>query len=145
MTGWESCYIHPQWEMILSVYVDDFKMAGPSANLAAGWSLIRSKIKMDDPTNMEHFLGCTHRSGHAKLDSGVVVRTMTYDMQCFLEACLDLYTSLTGKPPKFRPVPTPFLEEGPHEAGVAVADGPWTECPYCAGRFPDATFARMSS
>ena len=41
---------------------------------------------------------------------------MTYDMQCFLEACLDLYTSLTGKPPKFRPVPTPFLEEGPHEA-----------------------------
>ncbi len=64
------------------VYVDDFKMAEPVENMEKGWVLIRPKIKMDDPTDFKHFLGCTNIEGQAELEfSGKTVRTMTYDME----------------------------------------------------------------
>ena len=46
---WRSTYWHPELKLLLMVYVDDFKMAGPSANFAKGWSLIRQKVKTDEP------------------------------------------------------------------------------------------------
>ena len=42
--GWECCFVHNTLQLVLSVYVDDFKMAGKSGNLSRGWDLIRSKI-----------------------------------------------------------------------------------------------------
>ena len=46
---WRSTYWHPELKLLLMVYVDDFKMSGPSANFAKGWSMIRQKIKTDEP------------------------------------------------------------------------------------------------
>ena len=46
---WRGTYWHPELKLLLMVYVDDFKMAGPSANFAKGWSMIRQKIKIDEP------------------------------------------------------------------------------------------------
>ena len=43
---------------MLIVYVDDFKLAGPKANLAKGWQLIGSKIKMEPAQPVGRFLGC---------------------------------------------------------------------------------------
>jgi hypothetical protein len=43
---------------LLIVYVDDFKLAGPKANLAKGWQLIGSKIKMEPAQPVGRFLGC---------------------------------------------------------------------------------------
>ena len=37
--------------LLLVVYVDDFKLSGPRANLAQGWSLMASKIKLDPPSS----------------------------------------------------------------------------------------------
>ena len=49
--GWECLFVHYELRMVLSVYVDDFKMAGPKENLAKAWDLIRSHgIKLDEPT-----------------------------------------------------------------------------------------------
>ena len=42
------------------VHVDDFKMAGPSANFAKGWSMIRQRIKADEPHAVTKCLGCEH-------------------------------------------------------------------------------------
>ena len=36
-------------QLMLMVYVDDFKMSGPAKNLDHGWKLLRSGIEMDDP------------------------------------------------------------------------------------------------
>ena len=58
--------------MFLIVYVDDFKLSGPKANLKEGWNLIRhgpngnKGIDIDDPVSLEseageNFLGCRHR------------------------------------------------------------------------------------
>ena len=56
--------MHKDLKLVLLVYVDDFKMSGSKENMQAGWELIRTKIKMDDPTPIGKFLG----GGHAKID-----------------------------------------------------------------------------
>ena len=38
---WECCYTHRGLGLVLSVYVDDFKMAGKTENLARGWETMK--------------------------------------------------------------------------------------------------------
>ena len=58
--NWRSCFWHPKLQLHLVVYVDDFKLSGPTENLAEGWRLIREHIKTDDPHPLDQFLGCKH-------------------------------------------------------------------------------------
>ena len=58
--AWPSVFFHPKLKLLLAVYVDDFKMAGPKENMARGWELIGSKIDMDTPTPVGRYLGCDH-------------------------------------------------------------------------------------
>ncbi|MFM7980221.1 MAG: hypothetical protein ACKPKO_12980, partial [Candidatus Fonsibacter sp.] len=37
---WPSCYYNAKLSLMLSVYVDDFKLAGPKNNILVGWSCI---------------------------------------------------------------------------------------------------------
>ena len=46
---WQSIFYHPELDLLLVIYVDDFKMAGPTNNLAKGWKTIESVIDMDPP------------------------------------------------------------------------------------------------
>ena len=93
------------------VYVDDFKLAGPAKNLAAGWALIRSKIKTDPPHPVDIFLGCKHTQFTRKLpDTGVQVRGIEYDLSDFLVSCVDRYKDL-AKVTVMRRASTPFLAE----------------------------------
>lgn len=55
-------FVHKHLQMILSVYSDDFQMAGPENNLKNAWSLTRDVIAMDDPTNPSKYLGCVHET-----------------------------------------------------------------------------------
>ncbi len=61
--GWEQCFWHSELKLILIVYVDDFKMAGPEENLAKGWKLISEEIKLDEPTPLTRYLGCDQDFG----------------------------------------------------------------------------------
>ena len=54
---WSSCYFHDQLKLFLVLYVDDFKLAGPKANLAEGWKIITSGLHMQPPTALVYFLG----------------------------------------------------------------------------------------
>ncbi len=69
MNPWRSCYFHEELNLFLIVYVDDFKMAGTQGNLSKGWQLLRMPtdtspgIQMEDPTAVNRFLGCEHRTG----------------------------------------------------------------------------------
>ncbi len=65
--AWPSTYFHKKLECMLSVCVDDFKMAGPASNLAEGWSLIGKHIQIESPTAPGHFLGCTHEIFEAEI------------------------------------------------------------------------------
>ena len=49
-------------KMMLSVYVDDLLLSGPSENHAAIWTLIRGHgVEIEDPEPLSRFLGRYHR------------------------------------------------------------------------------------
>ena len=58
--AWPSVFLHPKRKLLLAVYVDDFKLAGPKENMARGWELIGSKIDMDTPSPAGRYLSCDH-------------------------------------------------------------------------------------
>ena len=58
--GWECLYIHRKEQLFLSVYVDDFKMAGVAKNLKPMWDKLKTKMDLDPPTPLSGgvYLGC---------------------------------------------------------------------------------------
>ena len=93
------------------IYVDDFKMAGPADAVKACWELLRKDIKMSDPEQVNHVLGCSHKIGSHSSASGTAVRTMTYDMKSFFEQCIVNYEELAGPGFELSNANTPFVEE----------------------------------
>ena len=96
-------------QLMLMVYVDDFKMSGPAKNLDKGWKLLRSGIDMDDPYPLDRCLGCIHH-----IRSGVVnhknVQIIEYDVCDFMQQCVHAYKNACGEPDmQLRKVDTPFL------------------------------------
>ena len=53
--------MHPANQLFLSVYVDDFKMAGKTENLAPMWKELNKRIELDPPVplNGTTYLVCT--------------------------------------------------------------------------------------
>ena len=70
MPSWRSVYYHEELRVLLVVYVDDFKMAGPPEGIAEAWELIRQKLRVEDPTPFGLFLGCRHEMGETRLSPG---------------------------------------------------------------------------
>ncbi len=120
MPDWPSTFFHSKLKLLLVIYVDDLKLAGPKQNLKAGWDLIRSKITTEDPTAASgtKFLGCMHTSYERYVLDGVnpisgtvasgdteqpnsnrktiKVRVMEYDMKEFLVSCVEKYCELAN-------------------------------------------------
>ena len=59
--NWSSCFMHKGLGLMLTVYVDDFKMSGPEKNLQKGWALFRQELNLEDPAPANLYLGCLHR------------------------------------------------------------------------------------
>jgi hypothetical protein len=70
---WPSCYMHPGLRLLLVVYVDDFKLAGPSQNMDEGWRLLRKGLAIEASTPVGLYLGCRHEVTTVKGKSGPVV------------------------------------------------------------------------
>ena len=90
------------------IYVDDFKMAGRLSKLKEAWSLLRTgegAIIMDDPTDVDHYLGCKHEV--TRVDSVVSIK---YNMEKFLDQCLEAYVDLVGTNQHLKTVSTPIRE-----------------------------------
>ena len=58
--SWECLFKHTEKQLFLSVYVDDFKMAGKAENLPKMWEQLGKKLILDPPTPLHHnvYLGC---------------------------------------------------------------------------------------
>ena len=104
-------------------YVGDFQMAGPAANLAKAWALIRQRIKTDEPQAVNKCLGCEHII-HDTQVGGVSVKQVEYNMRPFFEQCVESYLSLTNKgKSELKPAKTPFLDEAKLEPSETTKDG----------------------
>ena len=95
--------------LMLMVYVDDFKMSGPTKNLPEGWKLLRSGIDMDDPYPLDRCLGCIHHI-RAGMINQKPVQIIEYDVCDFMQQCVQAYKNACGEPDmQLRKVDTPFL------------------------------------
>jgi hypothetical protein len=55
---WPSVYFHPKLKLLLIIYVDDFKLAGPQENLGAGWALLRTNLNIGPEGPLGVYSGC---------------------------------------------------------------------------------------
>ena len=124
---WCSVYWNDKLKVLLAVYVDDFKMAGPTAKVEEAWRLIRDAIKTDEPADAGKYLGCDHIQKDIWIAPGSdpmaqdkvpaasktkLVRTLEYNMEMFLVQCVERYTELAGKSgANLQKVSTPFVED----------------------------------
>jgi len=108
---WRSCFWHERLQLFLVVYVDDFKLAGPKTSFEEAWKLIRAGVKMGDPEEVGHYLGCRHEIT-SRIDpvTKKQVRVMEYNCEDFLTDCVNRYKEL-AKVSVLKPVATPFIEE----------------------------------
>ena len=58
--------------MVLSVYVDDFKLAGPARNVEKGWKLLASDLELDPPQPLSLYLGCIHERSEVRAKSAPI-------------------------------------------------------------------------
>lgn len=131
VTLWPPCYFHAELSLLLTVHVDDFKLAGPSANFGQGLRLV------DEPGKLGLFPGCRHEQEEI-IVSGKAVVTMTYSMEdhviAFVKDCEDLSSQLLGKELILKLVATPSLENV-HKSLPARAPAPYTSStpvrPWC--------------
>jgi hypothetical protein len=61
---------HKELGLLISVYVDDFKLAGPRLNIEKGWSLITQLLELDPPQPLNLYLGCIHEKRTLKVEWG---------------------------------------------------------------------------
>ncbi len=139
---WPSCYFHHDLKLYLVIYVDDFKLAGPTCNLKRGWSLLQKGLTIEAPTPVGVYLGCGHEVGQIKTVGGTTAQTVTYNMEDFLTSCVERYLELAGPGTKMKHVATPFLPDDQNLSlcRKPLVEGPSIECPWC-----NHTFARASA
>ena len=140
---WPSMYFHKKLQLLLVIYVDDLKLAGPEENLTKGWEMLRSKLNIEPETDLGLYLGCILSKGSSKLHDGTPVSTMTYDMEGLLKLSVERYLDIVGKDTKLKHVSTPSLPEETkkHKSRAPCPGNPKKKvsCPWCSHEFdPDA-------
>ena len=134
---WPSMYFHDELKLLLVIYVDDLKLAGPSENLAKGWEMLRTVLRIEPETDLGLYLGCVLSQGETQLHNGKKVKTITYNMEGLLKLSVEKYLDIIGKDTKLKKVSTPSLpEETKCSPYRAPSDGKRkVECPWCAHSF----------
>ena len=57
---WQSIFYHAEYNGMLVVYVDDFKLAGPTENMEKAWASIKRAVNIGDPEPYDRYFGCQH-------------------------------------------------------------------------------------
>ena len=136
---WPSLYFHPEMKLLLVIYIDDLKMAGPTAQLPKGWSMLRQELRLEEDKPLGLYLGCRVSKGEAVLHDKTPVRTVTYDMETYLDMMVKKYCDVTGfDPSKFKtvPSPSPAEETKNHPARAPMCNGKSHRCTWCGNTMP---------
>ena len=90
--GWPSVFYNPATKMLLSLYVDDFLLSGPSSNRPAAVAKLRTLFKLGEENKLSKYLGCNYNISR----KGDICH-LSLDMQDFLASSVDLYTDSVNK------------------------------------------------
>ena len=104
--AWPSCYMNARLKLLLVLYVDDFKLAGPCAAMEEGWRLLRQHLTIEPATPVGLYLGCRHEVSSVTAP-GYKQTLMTYNVEGFLESCVKRYEELSGGNARLRTVSAP--------------------------------------
>eukprot|EP00974_Lingulodinium_polyedra_P017211 1668440-Lingulodinium_polyedra.AAC.1 len=90
--------MHAELQLFLVIYVDDFKLSGPTGNLAEGWRLLRSGLSIEPEQRYTAdgvtYLGCTIERTEFTLPGGQKGTAITYNMEKFVDSCVEAYREL---------------------------------------------------
>ena len=135
--------------MFLIIYVDDFKLAGKKQNFSEAWRrIVDGGIVLDEPSALNHFLGCRHIKSEVVRADNSVVTTMEYDFESSLRNSVARYKSLAkgcGVEVKLRKCATPYRGDPEHEHRVPHTKGPCVACPWCQTPFAPEEFRQYDS
>ena len=121
--NWECLFVHREKGLLLSVYVDDIKLAGKKHNIDPMWIVLNKEVDLGEPTSfLDHEnLGCTQRQCEVNKDIVDNYRTMfesrisagrlekllfpqkirisswSYDMVGHAKKCVERYCELANK------------------------------------------------
>ena len=102
-------------KLLLIIYVDDFKLAGPEENMDKGWALLRTKLIIGPEGPLGMYLGCNQKREQITLHGGILANCVIYDMESFLEQCVNKYLEVAPRNTKMKEAKTPLLQdEGNH-------------------------------
>merc|ERR1711994_390322 len=61
--GWECLFVHRKKQLFLSVYVDDFRMAGRQTNISPMWKTLGANLDLEPPVPScdNTYLGCNQK------------------------------------------------------------------------------------
>ena len=105
--GWPSVFIlYPDdvHTIAFAIYVDDLVMTGPDHVLEV-IDRIRKDIVMEDPGQMQKYLGCIHHVVR-KMKGGETITQVAFDMQKYFESALAEYRELNSE--KLHKVDSPY-------------------------------------
>ena len=101
--------------VLLVVYVDDFKLAGPTTGVTKGWALLRRGFSIETEervlSNGTTYLGCKQFQSTHRRASGQVATALTYDMSNFVDSCIDRYKQLSNAK-EVKPAPNEIPRHG---------------------------------
>ena len=134
---------------MLVIYADDFKLAAHEKDIKMLWKGLRAKIKMDEPTPPDRFLGCYHEEftatrkdvedllqNHPSLHTRESdtplpldmsnpkkpVRGFMYNMQKYCNSAVGKCCALADvKRESLKNVSTPFIDESQDPQGCPIA------------------------
>ena len=114
-------------DLLLSVYVDALKFAGPTKNMSKGWQLVVASLELDPPQLLNLYLGFVHERKDVKIGDSTV-QVMAYNMEEFLKSSVELYVELFPSAPSRTSassarVASPCTLE-PHEHAPAAVPAP---------------------
>ena len=78
VSNWECLFVHREKGLLLSVCVDDIKLAGKKQNINPMWKVLNKEVDLGEPTSfLDHvYLGCTQRQCEISKDIVDNNRTM---------------------------------------------------------------------
>ena len=123
VSNWECLFLHGDKGLFLSMYVDDFKLAGQIQLINPMWEVLNKEVDLGEPTSfLDHvYLGCTQRQCEISKDIVDNCRTMFesrisaggvdklpfpqnlrisswyYDMEGHAKKCVERYCELAKK------------------------------------------------